>query len=174
MSVYRLGADEPDIHSGAFIHPDAVVIGAVTIGEGASVWPGAVLRADFGRIMIGDRTSVQDGTVIHATERWPTIIGSDCIVGHNAHIEGAVVEDRCLIGSMSTCLHGVVVEHDALVGACALLAAGTRVPTLSQALGVPAQISPQPDAARFTDYLTTGVAKYVGIATRYRQTMQHM
>src|SRR5690606_22052151 len=109
MAVYALGDRTPDIHPTAYVHPDAVVIGAVTLGPEATVWPCAVLRGDYGTITVGARTSVQDGTVLHTTAEWPTVIGADCVVGHNAHLEGCTVEDRCLVGSGSTVLNRAVV-----------------------------------------------------------------
>ena len=109
MPIYALGEFEPAIHESAFVHPDAVVIGRVSIGPEASVWPCAVLRGDHGRIEVGARTSVQDGTVVHCTHEWPTLIGADCVVGHNAHLEGCVVGDGCLIGSGSITLNRVTV-----------------------------------------------------------------
>ena len=111
VPVYALHDDEPDIHETAYVAPDAVVIGRVTIGPEASVWPGAVLRGDHGTITVGARTSVQDGTVVHCTARHPTVIGADCVVGHNAHLEGCVVEDGCLIGSGSVTLNRVDIHH---------------------------------------------------------------
>jgi carbonic anhydrase/acetyltransferase-like protein (isoleucine patch superfamily) len=120
VPIYALGGYEPDIDESAFVHPDAVVIGRVRIGPEASVWPCAVLRGDHGEIVVGARTSVQDGTVVHTTEAWHTTIGADCVVGHNAHLEGCVVEDRCLIGS------GSVTLNRARVGTGAIVAAGPR------------------------------------------------
>jgi carbonic anhydrase/acetyltransferase-like protein (isoleucine patch superfamily) len=108
VPIYALGDVEPDIDEAAFVHPDAVVIGRVRIGPEASVWPCAVLRGDHGWIEVGARTSIQDGTVVHCTRDWPTVIGSECVVGHNAHLEGCVVEDRCLIGSGSVILNRAV------------------------------------------------------------------
>ena len=105
MPIYALGDDEPDIHPTAFVHPDAVVIGRVRIGAEASVWPCAVLRGDHGTIEVGARTSVQDGTVVHTNVDWPTLIGADCVVGHNVHVEGCSIGDRCLIGSGSIVLN---------------------------------------------------------------------
>ncbi len=81
MGIYALGELVPDIHPDAFVHPDCTVIGAVTIGAEASIWPAAVLRADYGRIEIGQLTSIQDGTVVHTTAEWPTVIGARCVVG---------------------------------------------------------------------------------------------
>lgn len=171
MTVYRLGATAPDIDPTAFVHPDAIIIGAVTIGAHASIWPTAVLRADFGTITVGARSSIQDGTVLHTSHAWPTVIGADCVVGHNAHLEGAVIGDRCLVGSMSTCLQRVVVGESSLVGASALLTEGTHVPNFSRALGAPASIEPHRDADAFVSVLTAGVAEYLDNARRYRETM---
>ncbi len=142
MSVYALGDRVPDIHPDAYVHPDATIIGDVTLGAGSSVWPGAVLRGDYGSIVVGERTSIQDGTVVHATDDKPTRIGSDCVVGHIAHLEGCTVEDRCLVGSGSVVLHDVVVRSGALVGAGAVVSNGTEVPGHAMALGIPAKMRP--------------------------------
>ncbi|MEU5696899.1 gamma carbonic anhydrase family protein [Actinosynnema sp. NPDC020468] len=140
MALYALGDKEPVIHPDAYVHPDATVIGDVRLGAHASVWPQAVLRGDYGRIEVGERTSVQDGTVVHCTEFHPVSIGADCVVGHNVHIEGATVGDRCLIASGSVVLNGSVVERGAVVGAGAVISFNGHVPARSMALGVPARI----------------------------------
>ena len=140
MPIYALGDDEPDIDQAAFVHPDAVVIGRVRIGAEASVWPCAVLRGDHGRIEIGARTSVQDGTVVHCTHEWPTLIGAECVVGHNAHLEGCVVEDRCLIGSGSVTLNRARIGTGAIVAAAALVPEGFEVPSGTLVAGVPATV----------------------------------
>ena len=140
MPIYALGELEPDIHSDAYVHPDATVIGDVRIGAFASVWPQAVLRGDYGHVIVGERTSVQDGTVVHTTEFTPAVIGSECVIGHNVHIEGATVGDRCLIASGSVVLNGSVVEDGAIVGAGAVVSFNGRVPARRMALGVPAKV----------------------------------
>jgi carbonic anhydrase/acetyltransferase-like protein (isoleucine patch superfamily) len=140
MAVYALDDDMPDIDPDAYVHPDATVIGRVTLGAGTTVWPHAVLRGDYGRIEVGARTSVQDGTVVHATPELPTVIGADCVIGHLAHLEGCLVEDHALIGSGSVVLHRAIVRSHALVGANALVTNGTEVPSGAMALGVPAVI----------------------------------
>jgi carbonic anhydrase/acetyltransferase-like protein (isoleucine patch superfamily) len=171
MAVYALGEQTPSIHPEAFVHPDSVVIGDVIIGAEASIWPGAVLRGDYGQITIGDRTSIQDGAVIHATAALNTSIGADCVVGHLAHMEGCVIEDGCLIGSGSIVLHEAVVRSGALVGAGAVVSGGTEVPSGAMALGVPAKI--RPDAVSpgaFAD----NVATYVANARRYRAELRRL
>lgn len=140
MAIYALGELVPTIHPEAFVHPEAVIIGDVTIGAQSSVWPSAVLRGDHGRIVVGEKTSVQDGSVIHCTKEHHTIIGSRCVIGHNAHIEGATLHDDVLVGSGSVLLHRVVVHSRALVAAGAVLTNDTVVPGHGLAMGVPAKI----------------------------------
>lgn len=171
MAVYALGDRVPDIHPDAYVHPDATVIGDVRIGAGSTVWPGAVLRGDYGTIIVGERTSVQDGTVVHATAEKATTIGSDCVVGHLAHLEGCTVEDRCLIGSGSIVLHDVVVRSGALVGAGAVVSNGTEVPAHAMALGIPAKmrLDAVPDGA-----FEPAVAMYLDNGRRYRKELRRL
>ena len=140
VSIYALDDDEPQIDETAYVAPEAVVIGRVTIGPEASIWPGAVLRGDHGSIAVGARTSVQDGTVVHCTARFDTVIGADCVVGHNAHLEGCVIEDGCLVGSGSVSLNGVVVARGSIIAAGAVLAQNFYVPPGSLVAGVPAVV----------------------------------
>jgi carbonic anhydrase/acetyltransferase-like protein (isoleucine patch superfamily) len=161
VTIYALDDDEPEIDELAYIAPDAVVIGRVKIGPQASVWPCAVLRGDHGTITVGARTSVQDGTVVHTTDRWPTVIGDDCVVGHNAHLEGCVVEAGCLIGSGSVTLNRVVVGAGSIVAAGTVVPEGFIVPARSLVAGVPAKIKRSDIDASWTQlsvkhYIETG------------------
>jgi carbonic anhydrase/acetyltransferase-like protein (isoleucine patch superfamily) len=127
-----------------------------------------VLRADFGAIEVGARTSVQDGTVVHAGADCPTIIGRDCVIGHNVHVEGCTVEDEVLVGSNSTVLPYCVLGRGSVVGASALLTKGTTVPARAIALGVPAEITLDAiDEGRWS----AGVQRYVDLAARYANEM---
>ncbi|WP_421120750.1 gamma carbonic anhydrase family protein [Aquihabitans daechungensis] len=98
MPVYALGHQVPQIHPDAYISPEAVIIGSVTIGSEKLVWPGAVLRGDDGEIHIGARTSIQDGAIIHTTHFQPTTVGDECVIGHLAHLEGCIIHDGALVG----------------------------------------------------------------------------
>jgi carbonic anhydrase/acetyltransferase-like protein (isoleucine patch superfamily) len=140
VPLYALGDSEPDIHPDAYVHPDAVVIGNVTIGAQASVWPTAVLRGDDGRIEVGARTSIQDGSIIHCTAWQPTVIGAEVTVGHNVHIEGATIADRALISSGSVVLNGATVGEGAVVAAGAVVSPNATIPARTMALGVPARV----------------------------------
>ncbi len=171
VPIYALGDATPDIDPTAYVHPDAVVIGRVTLGPGASVWPGTVLRGDYGGITVGARTSVQDGTIVHATADHPTVIGAECVVGHAAHLEGCTVEDQCLVGSGSVLLHGVLVRRGALVAAGAVLSNNKSVPSRAIALGVPAKIR--------ENYVPEGAFErtvnwYVENADRYRRELRRL
>jgi len=171
MAIYALGDLVPDIHADAFVHPDATVIGRVSIGAGSSIWPGAVLRGDYGAISVGARTSVQDGTVVHATAELPTLIGSDVVVGHLAHLEGCTIEDWSLVGSGSVILHRCIVRSHAIVGANAVVPNGTEVPSGAMALGVPCTIKEgrvPPHSTRFA------VEVYVENARRYKAEMRRL
>jgi carbonic anhydrase/acetyltransferase-like protein (isoleucine patch superfamily) len=171
MAVYALGALVPDIHPDAFVHPDAVVIGAVRLGPLASVWPTAVLRGDHGRIEVGELTSVQDGTVLHTTAEWPTLVGARCVVGHNAHLEGCRVGDGCLVGSGSVVLNRATVEPGGGVGAAALVSEDAVVPAGHSALGVPARLRPAPDLAA---WVADAVEVYRDLAKRYQTELRRI
>lgn len=173
MPVYALGDLQPDIHPDAYVHPDAVLIGAVVLGAESSVWPGAVLRADFGRILVGSRTSIQDGTVLHTTVEWPTVVGDDCVVGHNVHLEGCTIEDRCLIGSGSVVLNRAVVRRGSVVGANALVTEDTEVPESTMALGVPARLRPV-DTGQQKKWIDFGVREYRDNAAHYRTELRRI
>jgi carbonic anhydrase/acetyltransferase-like protein (isoleucine patch superfamily) len=171
VPLYALGDRAPTIDPTAFIHPDAVLIGNVVIGAQASVWPGAVLRADHGDVRIGARTSIQDGTVIHCTPQFPTVVGDDCVVGHLVHLEGCTIEDFALVGSMSTVLHQAIVRTGALVGAGALVPGGMEVPSGAQALGVPAKLRP---GTVTPEMISQGRDMYVHNAGWYRQHLRRI
>jgi carbonic anhydrase/acetyltransferase-like protein (isoleucine patch superfamily) len=171
VPIYALGDLEPSIDSSAYIHPDAVLIGSVTIGARSSVWPCAVLRADDGDIRIGARTSIQDGCVLHCAPTLPTVVGDGCVIGHMVHLEGCTIEDGALVGNGSVVLHRVVVRTGAVVGSNAVVTAGTEVPTGSMALGIPAKLRPSGD---LSDMIWPGVESYVARGERYRQDLRRL
>lgn len=171
MPVYALGHQVPQIHPDAYLSPEAVIIGSVTIGAESSVWPGAVLRGDDGEILIGARTSIQDGAIIHTTHFQPTTVGDECVIGHLAHLEGCIIHDGALVGSGSVVLHKAVVESGALVGAGAVVSGGTVVPARAMALGIPAKI--RPDAVT-PEMISLGMQSYVDRGRRYRAELRRI
>ena len=142
MAIYALGDHEPQIDPEAYVHPEAVVIGEVVLGPGASVWPSAVLRGDPGGIVVGARTSIQDGTVVHTTPMEPTRIGEDCVIGHLVHLEGCTIGNGSLVGSGAIVLNGALIEDEAQVAAGAVVSGSMVVPRRALAIGVPATIKP--------------------------------
>ncbi|MEO6627911.1 MAG: gamma carbonic anhydrase family protein [Aquihabitans sp.] len=171
MPVYALGDQVPDIHPDAYLSPEAVIIGSVTIGAESTIWPGAVLRGDDGEIRIGARTSIQDGAIIHTTPFQPTVVGDECVIGHLAHLEGCTIHDGALVGSGSVVLHKAIVESGALVGAGAVVSNGTVVPAGAMALGVPAKI--RPDSVHM-DLIRLGMLSYVDRGHRYRAELRRI
>lgn len=171
MAIYALGDQEPSIADDAFIHPDAVVIGSVTIGSRSSVWPCAVLRGDDGEIHIGSETSVQDGSVLHTTPDIPTVVGDRCVVGHIVHLEACHIHDDVLVGNGSIVLHEVEVEPWSIVAANSVVLNGTRVPSGAIAVGSPAAV--KPGKAR-RELITQGVDTYVRRAARFRSELRRL
>ena len=172
MAIYRLGDKVPDIHPTAYVHPDAVVIGDVTIGEESTVWPHAVIRGDDGYVRVGARTSIQDNCVLHTTAEIPTVVGDDCVIGHLVHLEGCTIENGALVGSNSTVLHAAVVKTGALVGANALVPGGMTVPERAMALGVPAKI--REDAVDPEVLITPGKESYVARGRWFREELHRI
>jgi carbonic anhydrase/acetyltransferase-like protein (isoleucine patch superfamily) len=171
VPVYALGDVVPQIDPSAFVHPEAVVIGNVRIGPGSSIWPGAVLRADYGHIIIGARSSVQDNCALHCTIEHPTFVGDDCVIGHLVHLEGCTIESGSLVGTGSIVLHRAVVQSGALVGAGAVVPNDMVVPTGAMALGVPAKLRLDAvDPAR----VAFSAANYVENGQRYAKQLRRV
>src|SRR5919106_1477293 len=127
----------PSIHDSAFIHPDAIVCGEVTLGARVSIWPTAVVRGDTGAIVIGDESNVQDGSVIHVDHGVPTTVGRRVAIGHRAIVHGSTVDDDCLIGMGAVLLNGARIGTGSIVGAGAVCREEMHVPPNSLVLGVP-------------------------------------
>ena len=158
----------PNIHKTAFIAEDAVVIGDVEIGEDASIWFGSILRGDVNYIRIGDRTNIQDGTVIHVSSKThPTVLENDITVGHRVTLHGCYVETECLIGIGAILLDGVRIGRNSLVAAGSLLTPGTVIPPGSMVMGSPARVKREltPDEI---EGIRQNVASYVGLSAQYK------
>ena len=130
----------PEVSPDAFVAPGAVVIGDVSLAEGASVWYAAVLRADIAPIRVGPYSNVQDGSVVHVEEGKPALIGAYVTIGHSAVIHGATIEDDVLIGMNATVLTGATVGRGSIVGAGALVTENAVIPPNSLVLGIPARV----------------------------------
>ena len=172
MAIYALGDQVPTIDPTAFLHPDCVVIGSVTIGAGSTIWPGAVLRGDDGEIRVGARTSIQDGSVLHTTMVMPTVVGDDCVIGHIVHLEGCTIEDGALVGNGSVVLHGAIVRTGGLVGSNAVVPNGMEVPGGMMALGIPAKLRPASEHQQFM--IDAAGQSYAERGVRYRDELRRL
>src|SRR4051812_5330153 len=163
--VGALDFGSPSIDDAAFVAPTAVVVGAVTMGPRASLWYGAVARADFEVIEIGEGSNIQDGCTLHSDAGFPLVIGRGVTVGHNVVLHGAQVDDDVLVGMGSVVMNGAHIGTGSIVAAGAVVTQGTEVPPGSLVAGVPAKVIRQAgeddlahirgNAASYTDRLTT-------------------
>lgn len=131
---------EPSIHPSAFVHPSAVLIGAVTLGPLSSVWPTCVLRGDINSIEVGEGSNIQDGTVVHLADDYGVKIGRYVTIGHKAMIHACTIGDESLIGMSATILDGAVIGARSVIGAGAVVTKGMIVPPGSMVLGMPGKI----------------------------------
>ena len=171
MAIYALGDQVPSIDPNAWVHPEAVIMGSVSVAAEASVWPCAVLRGDFGAIEVGARSSIQDGTVIHAGAEYPTVIGRECVIGHGVYLEGCEISDEVLVGSMASVLPRSILGRGCVVAAGAVVTARMEVPPGALAIGVPAEIrEDEVEEGRYSQ----GVQRYVDLAARYGREMRRV
>lgn len=168
-SIRRYNNQSPYLGEGVYIDPAAVVIGDVTIGDHSSVWPCAVLRGDMHYIRIGDRSNVQDGSVLHIThagqftaDGWPLIIGDDVTIGHSVNLHGCTIGNRVLVGIGSTILDGAIIEDDVVIGAGTLVPPGKVLKSGFMYMGSPfKQIRPLKNAEK--DFFLYSAQNYVNL-----------
>jgi len=166
-TILAIHGRAPRIHDSAFIAPGCRIIGDVEIGPDASIWYNCVIRGDVSRVVIGARSNVQDGTVIHcdgaqpgAPDGFPTLIGEDVLIGHMAMIHGTVIEDKGFVGFAAQTMNGAVIEREGMLAAGALLAPGKRIPARQLWAGRPAAFMRELDDRAIAG-LQLGVAHYV-------------
>ena len=140
MTVRRFGDKEPKIGSRVYVDESATVIGDVKLGDGVSVWPGAILRADDGTVEIGERTAMMDMSFAEAPKDKPVIVGRRCIVSHGARLHGCIVRDASLIGIGAIVLDTAEIGSGSMVAAGSLITPGTKIPNNSFVLGAPAKV----------------------------------
>ena len=167
VSIITLNGKSPQIHDSAFIAPGCRIMGDVTIGAEASLWYNCVIRAEVNRVVIGARTNIQDGSIIHCDgpmsgveDGFPTIIGDDVLVGHNVMLHGCILHDRSFVGLSATVMNGAVIEGDAMLAAGAMLTQGKRIEARQLWAGSPARFVRELDDAAIMG-MQLGVAHYV-------------
>ena len=158
----------PAIDPAAYVHPDAIVVGDVTLGARVSIWPTAVLRGDTGRIVVGDESNVQDGTIVHVDHGFSTTIGRRVAIGHRAIVHGATIDDVCLIAIGAILLNGVQVGTGSIVGAGAVCREGMVIPPNSLVLGVPGRVV-RATTATDRDRIARTVDSYLDLQQAHRR-----
>ncbi|GAA2284956.1 gamma carbonic anhydrase family protein [Streptomyces ruber] len=166
--IAGVAGKEPKVDRQAYTAPRSVVVGEVTLHPGASVWYGAVLRAEAEPIVVGANSNVQDNCTLHTDPGFPVSIGEGVSIGHNAVVHGATVEDGCLVGMGATVLNGAVIGAGSLVAAQALVPQGMRVPPGSLVAGVPAKVRRELTAEE-REGLALNAAHYVELAGTHRE-----
>ena len=162
--IRSLDGVTPRVHPSAFVSESAYVVGDVEIGEGSSIWPGAVVRADMGKITIGRYTCVQDNSVVHGDA--DVIIGDNIVIGHRALCHAKEVGNRVLIGNGATVNDGVVIGDDVLLASGTMVVDNMSIPALSIVMGVPGRIRGQVEQ-RHIDLIKNYCDIYVQKAERY-------
>lgn len=171
--IIPLRGKTPVIGKDCFIAETATIIGDVVIGDGCSVWFGAVLRGDVAPIRLGDRVNVQDNAVIHGTfERHDTVIGSDVSIGHGAIVHGAKIQDRVLVGMGAIVLDAAVVEHDTIIAAGAVLTGGKTAESHGVYAGTPAKRIKELSPELADDTITRIASHYATYASWYADDAQ--
>ena len=171
MAVYSLDGVVPVVDPAAFVHPQAVLIGDVFVGARCYVGPGASLRGDFGRIVLGAGSNVQDCCVLHSFPAKATLLEEDAHVGHGAVLHGCVVRRGALIGIGAIVMDDAVVEEEAFVGAASFVRAGFVVPKRTLVTGVPARIVRELKPEELA-WKAVGTREYQELAVRCRATLQ--
>jgi carbonic anhydrase/acetyltransferase-like protein (isoleucine patch superfamily) len=167
--IVELNGVSPTIGEEVWLAPTAVLIGDVTIGDRASIWFGAVLRADFNSILVGAGTSIQDNAVLHCAPGLATVVGEEVTIGHGALVEGCIVEDGALVGMNATVLHRARVGAGALVAAGAVVGEGQTVRPRTLTAGVPARERKEVTGSA-RDWTAKAATDYDGLRRRYLGT----
>lgn len=171
MPEFELDGKRPHVHPDAFVAPTAVLIGEVEIGPNASVWFGAVLRADQARVVVGAGSNIQDNAVLHCAAELPTLVGENVTIGHNACLEGCVVEDGAVVGMGSIMLQRSRLGSGAMLAAGAVLPEGREVPGGHVAAGMPADIK-KPLSGSSARWVTRTAEHYQENARRFRKGLR--
>ena len=173
MAIYQLGDKKPVIPASCYIAEEAVIIGDVRLGEGVSIWPGAVLRGDNEPITIGDGSNIQENSVLHTDPGSPVVIGKNVTVGHQVMLHGCTIGDGALIGIQSVILNNSVIGKDCLVGAGAVVTENKSLPERSVIFGSPAKAVRElndENASR----LAMSAASYVKRSSDYKANLKRI
>lgn len=168
--VISIGDSSPRIPDSAFLAPGSAVTGAVVLGEQASVWYGASLRADYTTVQVGDRTNIQDNATLHGDPGFPCEVAEDVTIGHNAVVHGCTVEAGCVIGMGAVIMNGAVIGSGSMVAGGAVVMPGTAVPPGSMVAGIPAKVR-RPTSESEREHFLNSARVYVENAERHRAAL---
>lgn len=160
----------PVLAESSWLAPDVTLVGKVSIGNQASIWYGSVLRADGAHISIGDRSNIQDGSVVHTTEVLPVILGTGVSVGHRAVLHGCTVQEDVLVGMGAVLLNGCVIGTGSLIAAGTVVLEGTIIPPRSLVAGVPGKVRRQTTDTEL-DKIKSNAAVYLDLTERHREAV---
>jgi gamma-carbonic anhydrase len=178
VSILSIHGKTPQIDDSAFIAPGCRIIGDVTIGANASIWYNCVIRAEVNRVVIGARSNIQDGSVVHCDgpmlgvpDGFPTLIGDDVLVGHNVMLHGCVLHDRAFVGLSATVMNGAVICSDGMLAAGAMLTQNKRIESRELWAGSPARFVRDLDDAQVAG-MQLGVAHYAENAKAHMAALE--
>lgn len=166
--LHEFIGNKPKISENVFIAPGSQIIGEVSIGKESSVWHNAVIRGDLGPINIGERTNIQENSVLHIDEGHPLTIGNNVTVGHGAILHGCKIEDNSLIGMGATVLNDAVIGKESIIGAGALIPEGKKIPPRSLVIGVPGKVVRQLNKEEI-EALQKSADHYYHLSSQYNQ-----
>ncbi len=171
MPIYEFEGKRPKVGKTSFVHPQAVLIGGVTIGEHCYIGPGAILRGDFGYVEIGDGSNVQENCVIHTFPEITARLGRDSHIGHGAIVHGSTIKENVLVG-MGAILHeGVEIGENCIIGSGCVIPSGQKIPAGKLVVGVPGKIVADVSPAMNEDKIA-GTKLYQTLPRRYRETLR--
>lgn len=174
MPSYAFEGQAPDVHPTAFVAPTATLVGAVTIEAGASVWYGAVIRADYSPVIVREGANVQDGAVLHGPPNNPTEIGKGATVAHLCVVHGAVLGEECLVANGSTVLDGARIGARTMIAAHSLVAAGADIPAGVLAAGSPAVVKKPLEGTPAEFWVKMNPPAYAELAQRHRHGIEEV
>ncbi len=168
MPLFSFEGRAPDVHAEAFVAPTATLVGEVTVEAGASIWYGAVIRADYAPVVIRAGANVQDGSVIHGPPGTPTEVGPGATVAHLCVVHGAVLGEECLVANGTTVLDGARIGARTLIAAHSLVAANAVIPDGVLAAGVPAEVKRELAGTPAEVWVKVNPEGYRELAARHR------
>jgi len=171
--IYKLGKQIPDVSKANYIAPSAQLIGSISMAEESSVWFNAVIRADNAEIIIGARSNIQDGSVLHVDENVPLTIGDDVTIGHKVMLHGCTIGNGSLIGINAVVLNNAVIGKNCVIGANALVTENMQIPDNSMVLGSPAKVV-KPLSEKVGKLLLAGAKHYVDKAKVYAENLERI